>query len=77
MLTCPRCRSRSVRRSVRRNFVEKLWSLGGRYPYRCYDCQTRFFAYHLPHEDRPDPKVDADATEERREKTIQVDEEDD
>lgn len=70
MLTCPRCRSRSVRRSVRRNFVEKLWSLGGRYPYRCYDCQTRFFAYHLPHEEEI-------ASTERSEKTIQVDEEDD
>jgi hypothetical protein len=66
-----------VRRSVRRNFIEKLWSLGGRYPFRCYDCQTRFFAYHLPREDRGDPKQEPEAGGERREKTVRVDEEDD
>jgi hypothetical protein len=77
MLTCPRCRSQSVRRSVRRNFVEKLWSLSGRYPYRCYDCQTRFFAYHVPHEDRHDTKEGANAGGEMHEKTVRVDEEDD
>jgi len=52
MLTCPVCRSRSIRRSARRNIVERLWSLGGRYPYRCYDCQTRFYAYRVPHHEK-------------------------
>ena len=71
MLSCPRCRSLSIRRSVRRNIVEKLWSLGGRYPYRCYDCEFRFFAYRIPHGEAGGSKV------EEREKTPQVDEEDD
>ena len=57
--------------------MEKLWSLAGRYPYRCYDCQTRFFAYRTPHDDRHDSKVSADSTDEKREKMVQVDEEDD
>jgi hypothetical protein len=73
MLTCPRCRSLSVRRSVRRNFVEKVWSLAGQYPYRCYDCDTRFFAYRIPHEEE---QVMASGGE-SSEKTIRVDEEDD
>ena len=51
MLTCPICRSRSIRRSSRRNFMEKLWSLSGRYPYRCHDCQTRFYAMRPPDKD--------------------------
>jgi len=71
MLSCPKCRSLSIRRSLRRNFVEKLWSLGGRFPYRCYDCQTRFFAYRIPQEEA------SNSNEEKGEKTIQVDEEDD
>ena len=49
MLTCPVCRSRDIRRSARRNLIERLWSMGGRYPYRCYACQTRFFAFRVPH----------------------------
>lgn len=48
MLTCPVCRSEIVRRSGRRNMMERLWSLAGRYPYRCHDCQTRFFGIHEP-----------------------------
>ena len=79
MLTCPVCRSQSIRRSVRRNIMERLWSLGGRYPFRCYDCQTRFFAYRLPSEDRSKEEAVSNGASpgERREKTIQVDEEDD
>jgi hypothetical protein len=48
MLTCPVCRSETIRRSGRRNFFERVWSLVGRYPYRCHDCQTRFFAIREP-----------------------------
>ena len=48
MLTCPICRSRSIRRSARRNFVERIWSMVGRYPYRCASCQARFFALRDP-----------------------------
>jgi hypothetical protein len=51
MLTCPVCRSRSVRRSARRNFMERLWSFGGRFPYRCYECQTRFYAFKVSHDE--------------------------
>jgi len=29
--------------------VEKLWSLAGRFPYRCSNCQTRFFVTQEPH----------------------------
>ena len=49
MLTCPVCRGRSIRRSTRRNLIEKMQSLMGRYPYRCFDCQTRFFEFRVPH----------------------------
>lgn len=48
MVTCPMCGSRSVRRSTRRNLRERLWSFAGRYPYRCYECQTRFYAFRQP-----------------------------
>ncbi len=37
--------------------MEKLWSLGGRYPYRCYECQTRFYAFKVKHTE--DGKVHA------------------
>jgi hypothetical protein len=33
--------------------LEKFWGILGRYPFRCYDCQTRFFAFrkNVPHRD--------------------------
>lgn len=32
--------------------MEKLRSFfSGQYPYRCYDCQTRFYAYRTRHRD--------------------------
>ena len=52
MLTCPVCRSRDIRRSARRSLREKFWSLIGRYPYRCYTCQTRFYALRVNHPNR-------------------------
>jgi DNA-directed RNA polymerase subunit RPC12/RpoP len=67
MVTCPVCRSRAIRRSVRRNIVERLRSLTGQYPYRCYDCQTRFFAFRTPHEASGNEAVEAQREEADRE----------
>jgi len=52
MLTCPVCRSLLVRRSVRRNILELILSMGGRYPFRCRECHTRFHAFRW----RPDSR---------------------
>jgi len=69
MVTCPVCRSRTVRRSVRRNLIERMRSLTGQYPYRCFDCQTRFFAFRVPHESQPEEEkrqeIEKDYEEER------------
>ena len=40
---CPRCTSSHVRRA-RRNFAERALGLIGIYPFRCQQCQRRFFA---------------------------------
>lgn len=41
--TCPQCRSSSLMRSHRRNFVERFLSIVQVLPYRCEDCNHRFF----------------------------------
>jgi hypothetical protein len=42
-MKCRSCKSREVRRSSRRNAVERLLSAFGLLPYRCLDCNRRFF----------------------------------
>ena len=41
--TCPQCGGANLRRSRRRGLLERGFSLLGYLPYRCRDCQTRFF----------------------------------
>ena len=42
---CPVCRGSRVSRSRRKHLIEKVISaLTGVFPYRCLDCETRFFA---------------------------------
>jgi hypothetical protein len=40
---CPVCRSAIVRRSRRRNLRDRLMSILSRLPYRCEDCDLRFY----------------------------------
>ncbi len=51
-LMCPICESHNIRRSTRRGYLEKeilrlIWA----YPYRCRDCNNRFFLHVRKHED--------------------------
>jgi hypothetical protein len=49
---CPGCSGRRVRRSPRRGFFEEtLLRLVRMRPYRCYDCDRRFFAATQPKTD--------------------------
>ena len=41
---CPACASSSVKRSIRRGLWERLKSVIAIYPYRCSECNCRFFA---------------------------------
>lgn len=44
---CPACESTSVRRSTRKGFVERTWfRLALVWPYRCDDCNARFWGFH-------------------------------
>lgn len=44
---CPVCTSASVRRSTRRGFVERIWfRLAFVWPYRCDECDSRFWGFH-------------------------------
>lgn len=47
-MQCPRCKRESARRSRRRGLHEYLFSLAGVYPWRCRDCERRFFATLVP-----------------------------
>ena len=48
---CPVCRSSSVRRSTRRGFVERTWfRLAFVWPYRCDDCDVRFWGFYRYYE---------------------------
>jgi|ERR1700693_648971 len=43
---CPICASSSVRRSARTGFVERIWfRLAFVWPYRCDDCDSRFWGF--------------------------------
>ncbi len=45
---CPRCRSNRCRRSKRRSFRDYFIGLSGVRPWRCRDCELRFFAWVVP-----------------------------
>jgi len=47
-LICPNCDGRSIRRSHRKNLIEKAGSLFFIKPFRCMDCNQRFWRYWLP-----------------------------
>jgi hypothetical protein len=40
---CPKCGSGYAQRSHRRGWKERLGALIGLYPYRCWDCDHRFY----------------------------------
>src|SRR5271167_5139906 len=43
---CPVCESSSVRRSMRKGFVERVWfRFAFVWPYRCDDCDSRFWGF--------------------------------
>jgi hypothetical protein len=43
-LTCPKCGKEPVRRSKRNGFMEQVLSLAYVYPFRCEQCDHRFWA---------------------------------
>jgi uncharacterized protein with PIN domain len=50
---CPHCSSRSVRRSRRRGKIERIVSAVFRVsPYRCEECDYRYFRWRSAHESR-------------------------
>lgn len=44
---CPNCRSKDIRRSHRRNLLERLLSFVCIYPFRCDSCGERFKKLHF------------------------------
>ena len=44
-MNCPHCQGTKVRRSQRRNVFENALSGLGLRPWRCLDCQARFFRF--------------------------------
>ena len=43
---CPACRCTAIRRSHRRNLLEKALSVVSILPFRCHDCGQRFWNLH-------------------------------
>jgi hypothetical protein len=54
-LNCPACGSANTRRSQRRNVFENALRALRLRPWRCLDCQSRFFRFRL-HRPNPLPK---------------------
>ena len=49
---CPGCQSQNVRKSRRRNVYEKLFcAVFFLSPFRCEDCDERYFGFHPPKND--------------------------
>lgn len=48
-MACPKCGSTDVRRSRSEGIVAFLFSMFGRWPYRCRSCRVKF--YHVPPEE--------------------------
>lgn len=67
---CPNCESEAIRRSERRGFVECVFlRLALVWPYRCDDCDLRFWGFRravpggaAPRDLRPTPAALASAT---------------
>jgi uncharacterized protein with PIN domain len=47
-LICPNCDGKNIRRSHRKNLIEKTSSLFFFKPFRCVDCHHRFWSYGEP-----------------------------
>jgi DNA-directed RNA polymerase subunit RPC12/RpoP len=47
-MTCPECKSMNCRRSHRRGLREAALSLLGIKPWRCLECDARFWARRMP-----------------------------
>jgi C4-type Zn-finger protein len=43
-MNCPVCKSKDARRSRRQYATDYLFSVSGLYPWRCRNCETRFYA---------------------------------
>jgi hypothetical protein len=54
---CPECGGTDVRRSRRRNLLERVWSWLGIWPYRCFQCTARFFQPYVG-DSAPRPQFD-------------------
>jgi hypothetical protein len=50
---CPICESKEVLRSQRNSRYERMISLLGIYPYRCYDCNARGLGFRFRNPPRP------------------------
>ncbi len=46
---CSKCGGVNVHRSRRRGLLEYFYSLALMRPYRCFDCNTRFFTFRFAH----------------------------
>src|SRR5271155_1157509 len=47
LYACPSCQSSAIRRSTRRGFVERVLLRAALvWPYRCDDCDVRFWGFH-------------------------------
>jgi len=45
---CPRCQISNCRRSHRRGFKDYALGIAGLRPWRCRECENRFFAWAVP-----------------------------
>lgn len=46
LYSCPSCESAAIRRSTRRGFVERVFlRVALVWPYRCDDCDSRFWGF--------------------------------
>jgi transposase-like protein len=45
---CPRCTSETVHRSRRRNLRDRVMAFFSKRPYRCEECDLRFYWRFLP-----------------------------
>jgi predicted Zn-ribbon and HTH transcriptional regulator len=52
---CPWCQSERTRRSKTRGFFEAFLAKLSVKPFRCHDCDCRFFRTRLNHRSKPSP----------------------
>ena len=51
-LKCPKCESVDVRRSKPEGLLGTLFSMLGRYPFRCRSCRVKFYRGDHPPQER-------------------------